>query len=370
MTLRTRNGKDWTSSFPAIVAAMRKLKCDSAVIDMEAVILNADGKSSFQALQAALGDGGRPENIVAYVFDLLYLDGKDFTLLPLTDRKSALKKLLEKSKHTPALRYSDHFSVDGAEMHRQACAKGLEGIVSKRADAPYLSGRQKTWLKVKCALRQEFIVIGYSAAKAGGRALGALYLGYRKDRALVYAGKVGTGFTMKSAREIADRLGSLSTSEPVLTRAETKGMGAGEWQTVRWVRPALLCEIAFTEWTEDGRIRHPSFQGLRADKEASEVKQEKPLPMRVATKSNPQSKPGTLVAAGVTITHPDRVISKTGDVTKGELAEYHAAVAPFMLPRIARHPLSLLRCPAGIDGGGCFYQRSPGRGLGKDVHSL
>jgi bifunctional non-homologous end joining protein LigD len=252
-------------------------------------------------------------------------------------------------------------------MHKQACAKGLEGIISKRADAPYVAGRQKTWLKVKCALRQEFIIVGYSVAKTGGRALGALYLGYRKDRALVYAGKVGTGFTMKSARELVERLRKVAVSEPVLTRAETRGMGAVEWKTVHWVRPTLLCEVAFTEWTEDGRIRHPSFQGLREDKDAAEVKQEKPAHVSSATKSGPQAKPGALIAAGIPITHPDRVISETGHITKGELAEYHAAVAPFMLPRMVRHPLSLLRCPSGIDGGGCFYQRGPGRGLGKDV---
>lgn len=368
VTLRTRNGNDWTSSFPGIVEAMRKLNCDAAVIDLEAVVLDASGKSSFQALQAALGDGGNPETIVAYVFDLLYLDGADLTRLPFTERKSTLKALLKNSKQETALRYSDHFAVEGAEMHEQACAKGLEGIVSKREDAPYIAGRQKTWLKVKCALRQEFIIVGYSAAKTGGRALGALYLGYRKDKALVYAGKVGTGFTMKSARELAERLGNLAVSEPVLTRAETKGMGAGEWSAVHWVRPELLCEVAFTEWTEDGRIRHPSFQGLREDKSAAEVKQEKPAHVSGVTKSKPQKKPGALVAAGITISHPDRVISETGHITKGELAEYHAAIAPFMLPRIVRRPLSLLRCPSGIDGGECFYQRSPGRGLGKDVH--
>ena len=172
----------------------------------------------------------------------------------------------------------------------------------------------------------------------------------------------------ESARELVDRLGKLTVSEPVMTRAETKGMGAGEWTAVQWVRPAVLCEVAFTEWTDDGRIRHPSFQGLREDKNATEVKQEQPAHVSAISKSKPQSKAGALIAAGITITHPDRVISETGQITKGELAEYHAAVAPFMLPRIVRRPLSLLRCPSGIDGGGCFYQRSPGRGLGKDVH--
>lgn len=365
--LRTRNGNDWAESFPAIAAALEKLKAHDAVVDMEVVILDAAGKSSFQALQAALGDGGRPERIVAYVFDLLHLDGENLTKLPLTERKKKLDELLKKSKLGASIRYSQHVAVGGAEIHAQACAKGLEGIISKLASAPYVAGRQKSWLKVKCALRQEFIIVGYSGAKSGDRALGALYLGYRKDGALRYAGKVGTGFTMKSARELVDRFDKIATGKPVLTRAETKGMGAGEWSAVRWVQPVMLCEVSFTEWTDDGRIRHPSFQGLREDKDAAEVKQEKPMPAAAVKAPAAKTKPGVLVAAGITISNPDRVISETGHVTKGELAEYHEAVAPFMLPRIARHPLSLLRCPTGIDGGGCFYQRNPGRGLGKDV---
>jgi bifunctional non-homologous end joining protein LigD len=273
--LRTRNGNDWTGSFPAIAAALKSLKADNAVLDMEAVILDAEGKSGFQALQEALGDGGRPERIVAYVFDLLHLDGERLTQLPLTERKKKLEALLKKSKTDAALRYSEHVAVEGAVMHAKACAKGLEGIISKRADAPYLTGRQKAWLKVKCALRQEFIIVGYSAAKKGDRALGALYLAYRKDGGLRYAGKVGTGFTMKSARDLVDRFDKIAAAKPVLTRAETIGLGAGEWRTVHWVQPVMLCEVAFTEWTQDGRIRHPSFQGLRADEDAAEVKQEK-----------------------------------------------------------------------------------------------
>jgi len=368
--LRTRNGNDWTESFPAIEASLKKLKADDAVLDLEAVILDAEGKSGFQALQAALGEGGRPERIVAYVFDLLHLDGENLTKLPLTERKKKLEALLKKSKLGESVRYSEHVAVEGAEIHAQACAKGLEGIISKRADAPYVTGRQKSWLKVKCALRQEFIIVGYSAAKSGDRALGALYLGYRKDGALRYAGKVGTGFSMKSARDLVERFDMIPAAKPVLTRAETAGLGHGEWSAVHWLQPVLLCEVAFTEWTEDGRIRHPSFQGLREDKDAAEVKQEKPMPTSALKKAKGPTaklKPGTLVAAGITISNPDRVISEIGHVTKGELAEYHEAVAPFMLPRIARHPLSLLRCPTGIDGGGCFYQRNPGRGLGKDV---
>lgn len=368
--LRTRNGNDWTDRFPSIVTALEKLRVNSAVLDMEAVLLDPQGKSSFQALQGALGEGGNPGKIVAYVFDLLHLNGTDLTKLPLTERKEKLEALLPKAGQS-VLRYSEHFTVDGAEMYKQVCAEGLEGIVSKLADAPYLPGRQKTWLKVKCSLRQEFIIVGYSGAKSGERALGALYLSYRKDGTLRYAGKVGTGFTMKSASELAARLRKIDSGEPILTRAETKGMGTGEWRAVHWVKPELLCEVAFTEWTGDGRIRHPSFQGLREDKDAAEVKQEKPMKSEIpASAVSKVLKPGSLVAAGITISHPERVISETGRVTKGEVANYHAAVAPFMLPRIARHPLSLLRCPSGIDGKECFFQRSPGRGLGKDVHSF
>lgn len=368
--LRTRNGKDWTGSFPAISRALENLSAKTAVADMEAVILDAAGKSSFQALQAALGHGGDRGKIVAWVFDLLYLDGKDLTKLPLTERKRKLKSLLGSSKEGGALRYSEHVTGQGAEMFAKACENGLEGIISKQVDAPYATGRQRSWLKIKCARRQEFIIVGFSDARTGGRALGALYLGYREKETLHYAGKAGTGFTMKSASELAKRLTRIAVAKPVLTRAETSGVGAGEWGTIHWVKPVLLCEVAFTEWTEDGRIRHPSFQGLREDKDAGEVKKETPMKSVASAKPNTETKkPGGLVLEGITITHPDRVISDAGKVTKGELAEYHAAVAPLLLPHIVRRPLSLLRCPSGIDGE-CFFQRNPGRGLGADVQTF
>jgi bifunctional non-homologous end joining protein LigD len=366
--VRTRNGKDWTESFPSLVAALETLNAKNAVLDMEAVILNAAGKSSFQALQAALGEGGNPEKIVAYVFDLLHLDGKNLTDLPLTGRKEKLHALLKITKRNPALRYSDHIQGHGPEIFAKACDSGLEGIISKQADAPYQPGRQKVWLKTKCGQRQEFVIIGFSAARTGDRALGALYLGYRKDGTLRYAGKVGTGFSMKSARDLAERFSKIAVAKPVLSRAEIGGVGAGEWRAIHWVKPVLLCEVAFTEWTEDGRIRHPSFQGLREDKDASEVKKETPVPRTMKPAASAlRTNAGTIAVGGITITHPDRVISETGHVTKGELAEYHAAIAPFMLPTISRHPISLLRCPSGIDGE-CFFQRNPGKGLGADVH--
>lgn len=365
--LRTRNGKDWTASFPSLAAAMEKLKVEDAVLDMEAVIVDEKGKSSFQALQAALGDGGKPEKIVAYVFDLLHLDGKDLITLPLTERKQKLENLLKKSKQENWLRYSGHIAGEGEAMFAKACDAGLEGIIAKRANAPYVAGRQKSWLKIKCSLRQEFIILGYSDARTGGRALGALYLGYKKNGALRYAGKVGTGFSMKSARDLAQRFEGMAVEKPTLSRAETEGLAAGEWKSVHWIKPSSLCEVAFTEWTQDGHIRHPSFQGLREDKEARDVKQETPVKTATAAKpASDKAKAGRLVLDGVTITHPDRVISEEGHVTKGELAEYYAGVASFILPQIINRPLSLMRCPAGI-GGECFFQRNPGRGLGADI---
>jgi bifunctional non-homologous end joining protein LigD len=365
--LLTRNGKDWTGKFPALAGALEKLKTKNAVMDMEAVVLDAQGKSSFQSLQAALGGAGDPKQIVAYVFDLLHLNNKDLTELPLTGRKESLQSLLGAARESTVLFYSGHVTGKGAEMFAKACKTGLEGIVSKEPDAPYRPGRQKSWLKIKCAQRQEFIILGFSAARKGERALGALYLGYRKGGALHYAGKVGTGFTMKSALELAERLERIATIKPVLTRAETATLPAGEWRAVHWVKPVLLCEVAFAEWTNDGRIRHPSFQGLREDKDAGEVEKETPVKTSAKTAEvHSGKKLDSLVLSGITITHPNRVISDTGQITKGQVAEYFAGIAPFLLPFIAGRPLSLLRCPSGIDGQ-CFFQRNPGKGLGADV---
>jgi bifunctional non-homologous end joining protein LigD len=255
---------------------MAKLKARDAVLDMEAVVLDEHGKSGFQNLQAALGEGGHREQIAAFTFDLLYLDGLDYTKKPLIERKAALAALLQKSKAGKGLVYSDHFAGDGAGIFKKSCALGLEGVVSKRADAPYTAGRDRNWLKSKCIQRQEFVIVGYSDARSGDRALGALYLAYYAEGRLKYAGKVGTGFTMKSARDLAGRFTPLATGTPVLPRAETTGMSLGEYQGVHWLTPKLLCEISFTEWTGDGRIRHPSFQGLREDKHARDVRMEKP----------------------------------------------------------------------------------------------
>ena len=357
--LRTRNGNDWTKRFSAIAAAIEKLKANSVVLDMEAVVFDPTGKSSFQALQSSLGDVGNSLSIVAVVFDLLFLNGEDLTQRPLLERKKMLRQVLKTAENASTLRYSEHMVGAGEALFAEACKMGLEGIISKRATGSYRSGRQQGWLKIKCSLRQEFIILGYSKARSGGRALGALYLGYWKGEKLLYAGKVGTGFSMQSAAELTAQFAPLATTQPGLTRAEAPGLPRLEWESIHWIQPVLLCEVSFAEWTADGRVRHPSFEGLRQDKKAREVKKEMPMP----TGSIDSEK---RTVEGIVITHANRIISETGQVTKGELADYYAAVMPFMGPHIVGRPISLMRCPSGIDGE-CFYQRNPGKGLGPDV---
>ncbi len=359
--LITRNGNDWTQKFPSIAASIAKLKAKTAVLDMEAVVLDHAGKSSFQAIQQALGEGGERLSIHAYVFDLLHLDGKDLRANALVARKRTLEELLKKSKQDKFLHYSDHVIGKGDAMLAKSCALGLEGVVSKLADAPYTAGRQRSWLKSKCIKRQEFVIVGYTAAKAGPRAIGALHLGYNQGGTLKYAGKVGTGFGMADAKSLYERLAPLKTDKPPV-----QGLPRSILRLAQWVKPSLLCEVAFTEWTDDGRIRHPSFQGLREDKEPQGVTMEKPVAVKAIT-----SKKGTerLDVLGVSISHPDRVVFEDTGITKGQIAEFYAAAAPWMMKDLGGHPISLLRCPAGTKGD-CFYQRSPGMGLGRDIKTF
>jgi bifunctional non-homologous end joining protein LigD len=376
--LRTRNGNDWTPKFPSISASVAKLKAKTAILDMEAVVLDSAGKSNFQAMQGALGDGGNPQSIQAYVFDLLYLDGEDITGESLTSRKEALEGLLKKSKASKSLHYSDHVAGRGADMLAKSCAMGLEGVVSKLADSLYRPGRQKTWLKSKCIKRQEFVIIGFTDARTGTRAIGALHLGYNEHGKLKYAGKVGTGFGMKYAQDLYGRLSKLRTDTPPV-----QDLPRSVVKAAHWVKPSLLCEVSFTEWTADGHIRHPSFQGLREDKKPQEVVKEKPVrikssdslkqktaslkpsdSLKTGDSQTPQS--DRIEVLGVSVSHPDRIIFKNTAITKGGLAKYFAVVAPWILKDIADHPITLLRCPEGT-AGDCFYQRNPGTGLGPDV---
>jgi bifunctional non-homologous end joining protein LigD len=266
--LLSRRFKEWTAEFPAVAAAVAGLPAKHVVLDGEVCVVMADGRTSFQALQNAFGR--RDANVVYFVFDLLELDGEDLTRLPLEERKRRLAKLVGKSDGV--IRYSDHVIGHGGKFFQLACKQGLEGIVSKRREQPYSPGRGKGWLKTKCLLRQEFVIAGYTDPEGARTHVGALLVGYYDKGKLQYGGKVGTGFTMKMLGELKRMLEPLETTRCAF-EAEPSRAWTGPGR--HWVEPVLVCEVVFSEWTNDGRLRHPSFQGLRADKPATDIVRER-----------------------------------------------------------------------------------------------
>lgn len=365
VVIKTRNGNDWTQKFPAVAAALAELNVKNAVIDGEAVMLDDKGRSSFQALQQALGDGGDLYGIQGYFFDLLHLNGKDLTSKPLIERKKALQKLFKSVPISAPINYSEH--LEGAEdVLKHACEMGLEGVVSKRAGAPYFRGRSKGWLKSKCSKRQEFVIIGFTRAKNDHRAIGALHIAYMSEGELVYAGKVGTGFSHGLAEKIYKQLEPLELQEPKIK----KGLSGPAMKGAVWVKPQMLCEVSFTEWTESGHVRHPSFEGLREDKPVTEVVREKPIrTSAVLPGYRHHAVDAEVVVRDVKITHPERVVFEKELITKGELAEYYGQIAPYMLKDISGHPISLVRCPSGADAE-CFFQRNPDKYMRTMVKSF
>jgi bifunctional non-homologous end joining protein LigD len=357
--LLTRRGHDWSARFPALRRVFEALPLDSALFDGEVVVLSASGATDFQRLQNSLS-AGRDEACIYYAFDLLYLLGRDLRELPLLERKRLLERTLTAVEaRRGRIRYSAHDAGDGAAFLEQACRMKLEGMVSKRADAAYSSGRGRAWLKLKCQARQEFVIAGFTEPGGARSHFGALLLG-EHDAAgrLQYAGRVGTGFSVRSLTELAERLRKLeqpaSPFATPLPRAEARG--------VHWLQPKLVAEVTFAERTRDGRVRHPSFLGLREDKRAREIRAEVP-----AEASRSDDIEGPL--ARVRVTHPERVLYEDEGITKRDLAEYYAAVAPWMLPHLARRPLTLLRCPQG-QGKDCFFQRHPRLGVPDSVKRL
>jgi bifunctional non-homologous end joining protein LigD len=272
--LMTRRGLDWTDRFPTVAAAASDLPVRSAILDGEVVVLLPDGRTSFQALQQTFS-GRPPGPLVYFVFDLLEHDGKDLRRLPLLDRKERLAGLLRgRGGDQQVIRYSEHVQGQGEKVFTKACKAGLEGIISKRADSHYSSARTRSWLKVKCLHRQEFVIVGFTEPKGSRSGLGALLLGVHNgtSRELSYAGKVGTGFSQDTLEELYDRLEPLERKAAPLSDAPRTGL-----RGVHWVEPRLVAEVVFTEWTDDGRLRHPSFVGLREDKPASQVRRERPI---------------------------------------------------------------------------------------------
>ena len=344
----TRSGLDWSDKFAEIVAAAKNIDAGSALIDGEVVWLNNQGKTDFSGLQAALKD--KAKGLTFFAFDLLEMDGEDLTRQPNILRKERLRGLLPPNRGA-AIQYAEHVVGEGEKLLRAMCEAGQEGIVSKRADAPYASRRTMSWLKVKCTLRQEFVIVGWTPSSARARPFSSLLLAQYDGGELYYKGRVGTGFDTAMLNGLRDKMDKLARDKPALD------VPASERRHVRWIQPKLVAEVAFTEFTADGVVRHGSFLGLRSDKPAKEVVPEMP-----ALVADPP-------ISSVKISNRDRIIFPGSGITKGELADYYAGVSAIMLPWMANRPISLVRCPQGR-GKKCFFQKHDAGSFGKHVHHV
>jgi bifunctional non-homologous end joining protein LigD len=362
--LYTRSGLDWTHRMPSIAREVGKLSVESAIVDGEVVVLSADGQSSFAELQAAFEEGAK-HPLTYFVFDLLHLNGHNLRQQPLTERKGILSQMLGTLGDQETVHYGQHLETEGKPIFDEACRLGAEGIVSKRSDSAYVSGRSKSWLKIKCDRRQEFVVGGFTKPNNGSEGIGALLLGYYDDKKLVYAGRTGTGFTQASSRKLRQQLEAMrQTKMPFVDVPGAAAMGA------LWVRPELVAQVQFSTWTADKLVRQASFKGLREDKKASEVRREVPdpslsqkTPPRAA---EPRSAPPKL---GFKVTHPEKIIDPESGLTKQALIDYYLAAAKLMLPHVEGRPLSLVRCPNGT-GKQCFYQKHLGPGMPPGIEGV
>lgn len=347
----TRNGHDWTDKFEPLVASLSALDLPASLIDSEIIAFGPDGNPDFSSLQAVLKRGhGRQTDktpLSLFAFDLLSLEGEDLRHLTNVERKERLEALLDAAQ--PPIHLAEHVFSAGEKLFQAMCGAGQEGIISKRADAPYRSGRTKSWLKIKCTARQEFVIVGWTRSNAAGRPFSSLLLAQHEEGELVYKGKVGTGFNEDSMRDLARRMERLETDAAPLKVPKVDA------RRVQWVKPELVAEVAFTEFTSENRARHPSFLGLREDKEAAQVVPEKPMPVPVP-------------ASSITISSRDRVVFESGE-TKGNVADYYVGVAPLMLPFAAERPLSLVRCPQGRSRK-CFFQKHDSGSFGPHVKQV
>jgi bifunctional non-homologous end joining protein LigD len=365
ITLFSRSGLDWTVRFPAIAKALLSLPAESALLDGEVAFVLPSGITDFKSLQEHI-DTPNPA-IRYFVFDLLALDGKHLRKKPLKERRALLAKLMAAKSVSNWLVYADYVEGSGPEFFAQACAAGLEGIVSKRADAPYRSGRGKDWLKIKCLRGEEFVIGGYSRSTVKGKPFSSLLLGTFDADKLIYAGKVGTGFDSTDFNTLAKRFKPLERSASSFEEVPTV-----ERKDAVWLEPKLVCEISYTEWTRDGRLRHPSFKGLREDKRARDVHRERredeETPM-ATTRTAAAKKAGDPTFDGITLTNPDRVLYPDIGLTKLDLARYYQAVAPLMLPYAVNRPISLVRCPEGY-AKECFFQRHAMTGMSDAIKEV
>ena len=359
--LFTRNGNDWTSKLTRLATTIKSMRLPASWLDGEIVVLDANGIPNFGLLQNAFDDASM-DRIVYYVFDVPYHAGLDLSAVPLLQRRALLKALIDGSP-TAKVRYSESFDAPGAEVLAKACRLGLEGVVGKRNDSRYVFRRSPNWVKVKCGQRQEFVVVGYTDPQGSRKGIGALLLGvHDAEGKLRYAGKVGTGFDFDTLIDLQTMLEPLAIGRTALVDKPADARG-------HWVKPVKVAEVSFGEWTKDGIIRHPVFHALRTDKPASSIVRERAAPVAKDEAPEPIVKAGTQAKSdaakseipaqsradphpslsGMRITHPERVIDPGSGMTKLDLVDYYARVAPYILPHLARRPVSLVRAPSGID---------------------
>jgi len=358
VTLKTRKGLDWTDKYSAIARVARKLP--DAIIDGEICALDENGAPDFAALQAALSEG-KTDELVYFAFDLLFKGGEDLRALPLADRKARLQQFLSEAGEDARLRFVEHFETGGEAVLRSACRLSLEGIVSKRGDASYVSGRTDTWAKSKCRAGHEVVIGGYATTEGKFR---SLLVGVHRGDSFVYVGRVGTGFGIPKLKTLMPKLEALETARSPFT-----GLGAPKKEPgVIWLRPELVAEIEFAGWTFDGLVRQAAFKAIREDKPAGEVEAEKPAPPAktqvpqpaAPTLSKPSRRGGKVDVMGVLISNPDKPLWPNADdgkpVTKENLARYYEAVGPWLIDHVRGRPCSIVRAPDGI-GGEQFFQR-------------
>ncbi|MBT2320980.1 DNA ligase D [Variovorax paradoxus] len=348
----TRNGHDWSARLPGLVKSLAGLPTRSAWLDGEIVVEGESGAPDFQALQNAF-DRNATASIVYWLFDAPFLDGLDLRQLPVEERRARLAKLLGR-KPPPALRLSEAFEVAPRELLATSAQRGFEGIIGKLKGSGYVSRRSPTWIKLKSQQRQEFVIGGYTAPKGARAGFGSLLLGVYDDRgALRYCGNVGTGFDADRLADIKSRLDKLAIENCPFDQRPA-GVKA------QWVRPKLVAEVAFGEWTRDHRIRHSVFQGLRSDKPATEIRRETaqapPGPAAARSGNGNSSSKGATRTMDLRITHAERVIDKKSGITKGELVAFYDQVSALLLPHLKSRPVALVRAPEGV-GGELFFQK-------------
>ena len=353
--LLTRNGHDWTAKLPLQAKALAALKLEDSWLDGEMVVLDDQGLPDFQALQNAF-EIGRSVDIIYYLFDAPFLEGVDLRESPVEERRAALKKAMGRQS-SKLLRFSEAFVAHHRDILQSACALSLEGVIGKRAGSPYVSRRSADWIKLKCRLRQEFVVVGYTGPQGSRSGFGALLLAVNDDSGLVYAGRVGTGFDQTALKRLHEQMQALERDSSPLAKAITSAQARG----VHWIEPKLVCEVEFAQWTREGVVRQAAFIAMRNDKPAKDIIHEQPQSIN-ATKpkaektASSSSRKSAAIVAGIKITHPDRVIDPQSGTQKLQLAEFYNTISDWILPHLRNRPVSLLRAPDGV-GGEQFFQK-------------